>query len=83
MPREGITRISVDMTEAQRDLVERMIEEASHVASQAAGIEVTVGTRQFFHMLLKHHAEELGFQWPEDYPTAGGWRGGRQQDQNK
>jgi hypothetical protein len=37
---------------------------------------VTFGSREFFHMLLKRYAEELGLEWPEDYPKPGGWRGG-------
>jgi hypothetical protein len=27
---------------------------------------VTIGPREFFHILLKRYAEELGLQWPED-----------------
>lgn len=75
MAREGITRLSVDLTTAQRDVVDQMIEAASAAASQAAGVPITVSTREFFHALLKQRADALGLIWPEDYPSPGGWRG--------
>lgn len=77
MAREGITRITVDLTTAQYAVVEHMIELAGDAASQAAGVEVKVTTRSFFHALLKQRAEYLGLEWPDDYPSPGGWRGKR------
>lgn len=77
MAREGITRITVDLTTAQYAVVEQMIELAGDAASQAAGVEVKVTTRSFIHGLLQQRADALGLTWPEDYPAAGGWRGKR------
>jgi hypothetical protein len=45
-------------------------------AHAAAGLPVTIGSREFFHMLLKNYADKLGLQWPQNYPKPGGWRGG-------
>ena len=77
MARKGITRVSVDLTTAQREVVGQMIEAASAAASEAVGVPITVSTREFFHALLQQRAESLGLEWPEDYPSAGGWRGRR------
>jgi hypothetical protein len=76
MPRTNITRKTVDLTTAQAGVLDRMIALAEERASAAAGLPVTIGTREFFHMLLKRYGEELGLEWPEDYPKPGGWRGG-------
>lgn len=70
------TRKTVDLTEAQARALEEMIAATEKRISEAAGIPIALGVRQFFHLLLKRYAEELGIEWPEDYPTPGGWRGG-------
>lgn len=80
MAREGITRKSVDLTDAQLAVVEAMMDRMAQQASAAAGAEVTVSTRQFFHAVLKEKAESMGFTWPDDYPAAGGWRGGPKEE---
>jgi hypothetical protein len=74
--RKNITRVCVDLTTAQRQALTQMIERFNAEVSQAAGIKVTFGMREFFHLLLKQHAEAVGLDWPEDYPAHGGWRGG-------
>jgi len=38
-----------------------------------ARLPVTIGSREFFHMLLRRYAEELGLQWPEDPQTDHLW----------
>ncbi|HMN12040.1 MAG TPA: hypothetical protein PKD55_06925 [Bellilinea sp.] len=78
MAREGIKRITIDLTNAQYEVLEQMLQKAGAAASQAAGLEIKVTTRGFIHALLKQHAEALGLKWPADYPAAGGWRGGRE-----
>lgn len=78
--RQGITRKSVDLTEAQLVALEAMIAKRQADASRAAGVEIKIGVREFFHSLLKKEAAELGVEWPDDYPTAGGWRGGPKSD---
>jgi len=74
MARYQITRATVDMTHAQRQAVDEMIAEFNAQISQAAGVKVTLGVREFFHMLLRQHAEQTGQVWPEDYPPYGGRR---------
>ncbi|MEB2351835.1 MAG: hypothetical protein OZ924_10520 [Burkholderiaceae bacterium] len=76
MAREGIKRITVDLTTAQYEVLEQMLQKASATASEAAGLEIKATTRGFIHALLKQQAETFGLKWPADYPTAGGWRGG-------
>ena len=74
--REGITRVSVDLTTAQRAALDEMIRRKEAAASEAAGMAIQIGTRQFFHTLLKQEAAAMDVEWPEDYPSPGGWRGG-------
>lgn len=69
-----ITRVSVDLTQEQRAVVDQMIELDSQIASEAAGIEIALNVRQFFHGVLAAHASELGLSWPANYPTPGGDR---------
>ncbi|MBN1450633.1 MAG: hypothetical protein JW963_06420 [Anaerolineales bacterium] len=69
------TRKTVDLTAAQADALEQMIKHAEQAASDATGLEISIGIRQFFHMLLKQYAESVGIEWPDDYPTHGGKRG--------
>lgn len=78
MARQGITRISVDMTDEQKEAVDQYIALAAEKASQAAGIEVKIGTREFFHRLLELYGEEIGVPFPKNYPAPGGWRGNPQ-----
>lgn len=68
------TRKTVDLTAAQANALEQMISYAEQVASAATGLEITIGLRQFFHMLLKQHATAIGIEWPDDYPARGGKR---------
>lgn len=68
------TRKTVDLTEAQAAALEELIAHAEQTASDATGLEIRIGVRQFFHMLLKKHAQEIGIEWPEDYPQHGGKR---------
>jgi hypothetical protein len=76
MSKRRITRVSVDLTQAQRDAVDAMMEQFNAEVSAAAGVPIRLGVREFFHMLLKRHADATGKPWPEDYPSPGGWRGG-------
>lgn len=68
------TRKTVDLTAAQADALAQMITHAERTASAATGLEIAIGVRQFFHMLLKQHAEAVGLDWPDDYPAHGGRR---------
>lgn len=77
MSRKNITRKTVDLTAAQAAVLSEMIAAAEAQARQATGLPFRIGVREFFHMLLKKHAEEVGLVWPEDYPTPGGRRGTR------
>jgi len=43
---------------------------------------IQIGTRQFFHTLLRQEAEAMNVAWPEGYPSPDGWRGGGGQDYN-
>src|SRR3990172_7234891 len=72
MPRENITRVSVDLTLDQREALDRMIDRMSAEVSQAAGIPIRFGVREFIHVLLKRHAEAVEIAWPENYPMPGG-----------
>ncbi len=83
MTRTKRTRKTVDLTAAQAEVLDEMMRRADQRASDAAGVQIRLGTRRFFHMLLKKHADELGLDWPEDYPAPGGWRGGRKTDRDK
>lgn len=76
MPRQHIIRKTVDVTEAQAAALQAMISQAEQTASQAAGLPVRIGVREFFHLLLRRHAQETGLDWPDDYPLPGGYRGG-------
>ncbi len=78
MARYQITRATVDLTHAQRQAVDAMIQAFSEQVSQTAGVKVDMGVREFFHMLLRQHAERTGQVWPEDYPKYGGRRERRQ-----
>ena len=69
------TRKTVDLTAAQAEALEQMIAQAERMASDAMGLEISIGVRQFFHMLLNQYAESTGIDWPDDYPTHGGKRG--------
>ena len=80
MPRDNITRVSVDLTLAQREALDRMIDRMSAEVSQAAGIPIRFRVREFIHVLLKRHADAVEIAWPENYPTPGGWRGGPKDD---
>ena len=80
MPRDNITRVSVDLTLAQREALDRMIDRMSAEVSQAAGIPIRFRVREFIHVLLKRHAEAVEIAWPENYPMPGGWRGGPKDD---
>jgi hypothetical protein len=73
MPRDHIIRKTVDVTEAQAAALQAMISQAEQKASQA-------GVREFFHLLLRRHAQEAGLEWPDDYPLPGGYRGGPKDD---
>lgn len=75
MAREGIKRITIDLTTAQYNVLEQLLRLSSDAASQAAGVEVKVTTRSFLHGLLKQHADALDLEWPDNYPAPGGWRG--------
>ena len=79
MERDTITRLPIAMTDAQYAAVLEMIQKLEKLASGAAGMPVRIGTRQFFHTLLKAKAGDLGVDWPEDYPSSDGQRGRPQQ----
>ncbi len=81
MSRKNITRKTVDLTAAQAAVLSEMIAAAEARATEATGLPIRIGTREFFHMLLKKYADEMGLVWPEDYPAPGGWRGARRGDQ--
>ncbi len=83
MARTYRMRKTVDLTAAQAEVLDEMMRQADERASDAAGVKIRLGTRRFFHMLLKKHADELGLDWPEDYPTPGGWRGGRKAERDE
>jgi hypothetical protein len=36
---------------------------------------VSISSPEFFHMLLKRYAENLGPEWRDDHPKPGDWRG--------
>ena len=72
-----------DLTQAQRDAPDAMMEQFNAGVSAAAGVPIRLGVREFFHMLLKRHADATGQPWPEDYPSPGGWRGGPKEDAQK
>lgn len=72
--RANITRVTVDLTLAQRAALDDLIAQANQTASAATGLPIRIGTRQFFHLLLKRYAESQGIDWPDDYPTPGGYR---------
>jgi len=80
MSKRRITRVSVDLTQAQRDAVDAMMDQFNAEVSAAAGVPIRLGVREFFHMLLKRHADATGQPWPEDYPSPGGWRGGPKEE---
>ncbi len=67
-------RKTVDLTAAQARALDALIAHAERAASEATGLDVRLGVRQFFHMLLKKHAEDVGIKWPDDYPAHGGRR---------
>jgi hypothetical protein len=71
---ENITRLTVDMTAAQRQAVDQMMVDMSDELSARLGLPMPIGVRAFFHILLKQHALDVGLDWPEDYPTPGGRR---------
>lgn len=68
------TRKTVDLTAEQAETLETLIAHAEQTASEATGLEIRIGVRQFFHMLLKRHAESVSIDWPGDYPAHGGKR---------
>lgn len=72
-----------DLTKAQRDAPDAMMEQFNAEVSAAVGVPIRLGVREFFHMLLKRHADATGQPWPEDYPSPGGWRGGPKEDAQK
>ncbi len=74
--RKGITRYCFDVTEAQATVIEALFERFQKRAQQAAGVPVTLSKRAFFHALLQQAAQSAGLDWPDDYPSPGGWRGG-------
>lgn len=73
MPRDNITRVSIDLTTGQRAVVDQML---SAVGGET-GFQPSVN--QFVRALLRQEARRRGLEWPEDYPARGGWRGGRKQ----
>lgn len=68
------TRKTVDLTAEQADVLDSLIAHAEQTASDATGLEIRIGVRQFFHMLLRRHAESVSIDWPDDYPAHGGKR---------
>ncbi len=73
-PQPKRTRKTIELTAAQNGALQQMISHAEQTASAATGLDVSISSRQFFHMLLKKHAEQIGVAWPEDYPQHGGKR---------
>jgi hypothetical protein len=71
MPRDNITRVSIDLTTGQRAVVDQMLS----AVGDETGFQPSVN--QFVRVLLRQEAKRRGLEWPDDYPTPGGWRGGR------
>ena len=60
MSKRRITRVSVDLTQAQRDALDTMMDQFNAEVSAAAGVPIRLGVREVFHMLLKRHADATG-----------------------
>ncbi len=67
MARHNTARITFDLTPAQRDAVETMIRRYESEINRILGLDAHISDREFFHALLKQHAQETGQTWPEDY----------------
>lgn len=65
----------MNLTTAQRDVVNRMVEKASARRLAGGGRADRREHSRIFHALLKQRADALGLVWPKDYPATGGWRG--------
>ena len=66
------TRKTIDPTEAQARALEQMIAATEQRIGDAVGAPISLGVRQFFHLLLKRYAAEMDIEWPDDYPVHGG-----------
>jgi hypothetical protein len=67
-------RISLDMTEAQREAFDHILAARETVESKSAGKSVKLTIRTFIHLILANEAERLNIDWPDNYPEHGGPR---------
>jgi hypothetical protein len=68
MARYNTARMSFDLSPAQRQAVEEMIRRYEQEINRILGLDAHISDREFFHALLKNHAQATGQPWPEDYP---------------
>jgi hypothetical protein len=76
MSRSSTTRVTIDLSPAQRAALDGMIANYNAEVGKILGLEIRIGQGDFLRALLKQHAQSTGQAWPDDYPAPGGRRSG-------
>ena len=74
MARYNTARVTVDLSPAQRAVLDEMISKYNTEVGKVLGLELRIGMGEFVRALIKQHAQATGQAWPDDYPAAGGRR---------